>query len=367
MIKSEETLLFAELWRVSPILLALLLVGCGESDEIRRYRAPKATVVNTAVEPPAAHSALDTSSPQRMLGAIIPIEGYAWFFRMNGAPEQLQPHVAPFRQWIASIRFENEKPRWQLPDQWRLMPASGMRFATILPDPQSDDVELTVIPLPIDGDPQQAILANINRWRGQLNMSPIDQTQLSATTEAIPLEGLTAVFVDLISDNRADGDAGQASGRMGPVAKREGSAQDGNRLEFETPEGWQPAPLVISRGGITIRHDAAFEITSGDQRLEFTLDRLPAAGSLLQNVNRWRNQIGLEPFGAEELTPAIRKVEVGGVTADFVELIGEQEAILGVIAVREDLAWYFKLRGNRELAAREKENFFSLVQSVKFP
>jgi hypothetical protein len=302
-----------------------------------------------------------------MLGAIVPIEGNAWFFRMNGTPEQLQPHVAPFKQWLQSIRFENGQPRWELPDQWRMMPASGMRFATILPDPQRDDVELTVIPLPIDGDPEQAILANINRWRGQLNLSPIDQSQLSATTEAIPLEGLTAVFVDLISENRLDGEAGQASGRTEPEPEGERAASEGNRLEFETPKGWQPAPLVISRGGITIRHEAAFEITSGEQRLEFTLDRLPAAGSLLQNVNRWRNQIGLEQIGSQELTQATGQVEVGGVTADFVELIGGQEAILGVIAVRDDLAWYFKLRGDKELAAREKEKFLSLVQSVKFP
>jgi hypothetical protein len=367
MIRSRETLLFTELWRVFPFLLALLLVGCGESDEIRRYRAPKAAVVSTPAEPPAAHSPLDASFPQRMLGAIIPIEGSAWFFRMNGDPEQLQPHVATFKQWLQSIRFENAQPRWELPDQWRMMPASGMRFATILPDPQRDDVELTVIPLPIDGDREQAILANINRWRSQLSLSPIDQSQLSATTEAIPLEGLTAIFVDLISENRSGGDAGQASGRTEPQLKPGGAAPGGNRLEFETPEGWQPAPLVISRGGITIRHEAAFEITNGEQRLEFTLDRLPAAGSLLQNVNRWRNQIGLEQIGAQELTQATRKVEVGGVTADFVELIGDQEAILGVIVVRDDLAWYFKLRGDKELAAREKEKFLSLAQSVKFP
>ena len=367
MIRSQETLLFAEFWRVSSLLLALLLVGCGESDEIRRYRAPKASVVNAPAEPPAAHSPLDTSSPQRMLGAIIPIEENAWFFRMNGAPEQLQPHVATFKQWLQSIRFEDDQPRWELPGQWRMMPASGMRFATILPDPQRDDVELTVIPLPIDGDPEQAILANINRWRGQLNLSPIDQSQLSATTEAIPLEGLTAVFVDLVSENRSGGDAGQASGRPEPQPKREGAAPERSGLEFEPPEGWQTAPLVISRGGITIRHEAAFEITSGDRRLEFTLDRLPAAGSLLQNVNRWRNQIGLEQIGAQELTQATRKVEVGGVTADFVELIGDREAILGVIVVRDDSAWYFKLRGDKELAAREKEKFLSLAQSVKFP
>jgi hypothetical protein len=125
--------------------------------------------------------------------------------------------------------------------------------------------------------------------------------------------------------------------------------------------------LIISRGGITIRHEAAFEVTEGAKRLEFTLDRLPGAGSLLQNVNRWRGQIGLEPLGADEVGQAVQKLDLGGVAAEMIELKGEQETILGIVAVRGAEAWYFKLKGDNELAEREKENFFKLARSVKFP
>jgi hypothetical protein len=341
-------------------------MGCGDSDQIRRYRAPKAAQVDLLVEQPAAHSPLDTSSPQRMLGAVIPIEGYAWFFRINGDTQQLQQHVEPFKEWVASIRFEGDKPTWKLPDQWRRKPASGMRFATILPDPEEDDLELTVIPLPLEGDPKQSILANINRWRGQLGLKPIGEEQLSETTESIPLDGLTATFVDLASDSKTSQDREESAGQLVPMSGPEASSGDPAGIRFETPDGWNPAPLTVSRGGITIRHEAAFEIASDGQRLEFTLDRLPS-GPLLQNVNRWRGQIGLQPVNADELPEIVRKLEVGGMEADLVELVGEEESILGVIAEQGTQTWYFKLKGNKELAAREKENFLSLARSVSFP
>jgi len=150
------------------------------------------------------------------------------------------------------------------------------------------------------------------------------------------------------------------------MAVPESSSRDSAGIRFETPDVWNPVPLTVSRGGITIRHEAALEITSDDQRLEFTLDRLPS-GPLLPNVNRWRGQIGLQPIGADELPEIVGKLEVGGMEADLVELVGEEESILGVIAEQGTQTWYFKLKGNKELAAREKENFLSLVRSVRFP
>lgn len=355
--------------RLTAVLItALVICGCGDQDEIRRYRAPKLASLDSVSPSPAAHSRLDTSAPQRMLGAIVPIDGYAWFFRVNGDPDQLQAHVEPFKQWLSSIRFVDEKPTWQLPDGWRVLPPSGMRFATILLDPADEQLELTVIPLPIEGDPEPAILANINRWRGQVGLVAIESDQLSATSEAIPLEEMTATFVDLISEESAAAGPGMMSDRTSPKQPSVPAENSvGTRIDLDVPDGWEPASLVTSRGGITIRHEAAFEVVRSGQRLEFTLDRLPPAGSLLMNVNRWRAQIGLDPIPEDRLKEAVSRIEVGGVTADLIELIGDQETILGVIAVQEKQAWYFKLKGNNELAAEEKENFLSLARSVTFP
>ncbi len=85
-------------------------------------------------------------------------------------------------------------PEWELPPGWRREPStSTMRFATL----RAGDVEFSVIPLPFpDGEEQQYLLSNINRWRGQLQMPVLDQ--LAGETEAIDLpDGSTATLVDL--------------------------------------------------------------------------------------------------------------------------------------------------------------------------
>ena len=53
------------------------------------------------------------------------------------------------------------------------------------------------------------------------------------------------------------------------------------------------------------------------------------------------------------------------------ELIGPQhatqpETILGVIAIEAGRVWVIKLKGDTELAAREKQNFESFVRSIRF-
>jgi hypothetical protein len=354
------------MFRLLAVALVVLLAGCGDSDDIRRYKAPKPAAMSASPEQTMPHAPLDSQSPQRMLGAIIPNAGQGWFFKVNGTPAELEQHVSDFKQWLKTMRFEGGQPSWQLPGGWRQMPASGMRFATVLLGPDDDALELTVIPLPIEADPAQSILANVNRWRGQLGLGPIRQDQLADATESIAVNGLTATFVDCVNEGSA-GTAPRPAGPATPPASPPPSEAVATSLELEAPEGWTAAPLVISRGGITIRHEAAFEITDGNQRLEFTLDRLPAAGSLLQNVNRWRGQIGLDAMNSEELSQAVSKLDLGGVPADLIELTGEQEKILGIVAVQGSQAWYFKLKGDKELAEREKENFLALARSVKFP
>ena len=43
-----------------------------------------------------------------------------------------------------------------------------------------------------------------------------------------------------------------------------------------------------------------------------------------------------------------------------------RQAILGVIAPREDRTWFIKLTGSPDLAAVEKERFLEFVASIRF-
>ena len=63
---------------------------------------------------------------------------------------------------------------------------------------------------------------------------------------------------------------------------------------------------------------------------------------------------------------AVKKIDVAGAPGDYIQFSGSQQAILGVIAERNGLAWFIKLQGDQELASREKQNFEDFVRSLRF-
>lgn len=60
---------------------------------------------------------------------------------------------------------------WDLPSGWTEARSGGMRFATLKP-PVAGKVDVSVISL---GGTAGGELANVNRWRGQLGLPPVDE------------------------------------------------------------------------------------------------------------------------------------------------------------------------------------------------
>lgn len=142
-------------------------------------------------------------------------------------------------------------------------------------------------------------------------------------------------------------------------------ASDGPRLTCATPKGW-------TSGSADGMRKAAFVVQDGERKVEITaIDLAAGAGALLPNVNRWRGQVKLGEITQDELNKAIRPILVAGVEGQYVELVGPEgadsrQAILGVVAIREEKAWFFKLWGDADLALREKTRFEEFVESVQF-
>ncbi|MGE0761592.1 MAG: hypothetical protein AB7O38_31575, partial [Pirellulaceae bacterium] len=135
-------------------------------------------------------------------------------------------------------------------------------------------------------------------------------------------------------------------------------------LEYDVPAGWQAGALEVSRGGISVRRAAAFDVVEGDQKIEITVTSLPSS-SLLPNINRWRSQIGLDALTPEQYEQTKKSIEFAGKPADYVQFFGPQEAILGVVADQGGMAWFAKLQGAAELAGRERERFETFIRSIR--
>lgn len=97
-----------------------------------------------------------------------------------------------------------------------------------------------------------------------------------------------------------------------------------------------------------------------------------AAGGRLANVNRWRDQLGLQALTEETLKDHSEMVATPLGEALLVDIEGLPDGadpkkdgrMLGAIVDRGKDGWFFRMRGHAELVGAQKENFLAWVKSV---
>jgi hypothetical protein len=109
----------------------------------------------------------------------------------------------------------------------------------------------------------------------------------------------------------------------------------------------------------------------GGKQADVSVIPLPGpAGSDLDNVNRWRSQVGLPPIAEEELPKLAERVEIARQEAQLYEQAGpvpgsgETNRILAAVLRRGGIAWFFKMTGDDGLVAQQKPVFEEFLKSV---
>lgn len=349
-------------------VLCLLLAGCQNRDEIKRYtvkKLPHSKREAVAEMPPRGRMppGHGQASNERMLAAIAPQGRTFWIFKLMGPKDAAAEQMEEFLSLVQSLKFSDDAdatPEWTLPEGWterKEAEKSATRFATLIAKEGSEEMSVSVtrLPFPPDRPTEGVPLMIVNLWCEQLGLP--EKTQADLTAEEQPkgaevqqLE-VAGKQITLVNFLAADSPAPQA-----PIASR-------GQPKWTVPEGWKEAP------GNEFSM-AAFAVTDGKMSIKTTVSR--AGGDLLQNLNRWRGQLGLEPWSSDELKKSAKVLAVDGSDGTLVDLVGtdarskKPSCTIGVIVPRGDSAWFFKLTGDVELAQREKANFEAFVQSVKF-
>ncbi len=91
---------------------------------------------------------------------------------------------------------------WTAPAHWKTKPESPMRkgsYAISAGDGPEADMAITAFPGDVGGD-----LANVNRWRGQIGLSPITEADLGRTSQHLDFNGLHCTFVDFANPDGAN-------------------------------------------------------------------------------------------------------------------------------------------------------------------
>ena len=139
-------------------------------------------------------------------------------------------------------------------------------------------------------------------------------------------------------------------------------------IQSKRPADWQEAPLREMRA-------ASFRVAGKDgKQADVSVIPLPdPAGSDLDNVNRWRGQVGLPGVSEEELAKLAQPVQIAGQSANLYEQAGtnpgsgDKSRILAAITRRDGAAWFFKMKGDDALVAGQKPAFVEFLASVSFP
>lgn len=333
----------------------------------------------------------------------------------EGAARPAAP--APTRAPAAAV---DALPTWDLPAGWQQREGSGMRYATVVMGEGDEAPEIRVTPLGImAGD----VLPNVNRWREQLSLGPIDESGLASVLTKIQVDGQEADLVRIVSDESTGEEALETLAAivrtedrawffmsMGPRAQIEphedafrefvgsirmqapvnphamastpagevtnphatassgetsetGSLQTGDgELAWTLPPGWSQVPNSSTMRIATFQVDDA----------EFTITKFPGSvGGLLANVNRWRGQLGLDPV-TDLSNQEQEAVNVAGSPGMLLDLAPRNAAaadtrMFVTLVPRGDFTWFLKLTGRNELLEDEAAHYRSLIDSIELP
>ena len=143
------------------IVAVFLVAACGK-DEVAHFRVPKSDPGST----PAP-------------GAM-------------GAPPAAGLPPPPDESTTGSLR-------WALPKGWtETRSAGGMRYATIKPTAQGKiEVSVTVFPGPAGGE-----LANVNRWRNQIGLPPVEEAALAKDRKTLKSPAGSVALFDYTGDGK---------------------------------------------------------------------------------------------------------------------------------------------------------------------
>ena len=396
---------------IRPILLSLLLLsvvltGCRPDAPITVDLIPKdrsgiqwmrdlgESSVNSTGASDGKIPDTSPADPTRMVVAIFQRAEAAWFFKITGSPETVAKSESDWKPFIEAVKFEsgggNERPVWDLPEGWSVGGKAQMVFAILkMPD---TDAEVRISRL----GGQQDLLSNVNRWRGQLGLPPATDDTLDDNLSLGKGKGTKYRMFD--QEGKSAG--GSMSGSMGgPFMQRQAMLQAQKAAESADPENAVKGKFPDERAAVKppekLENDfaanpkftldppdgfspgktsamvvARFTKETDDGKVQISVVPLTPTNQWNDNVNFWRQSVGMEQAEGKEIESASEAITISGIDGKKIELfpsdVDAKQSLIGVMVKRTDAAWFFKMMGDSELVEAEKSTFEDFLQSFKF-
>jgi hypothetical protein len=386
-------------WPAAVGTLLLVAAGC-ERDNVKVYHVDANDTAIPAPPPVAAPAVMPTTMP-------------------DGLP-------APDNSGQPTLQYA-------LPAGWEKKAPSQMRVASFGISENGKQADVSVIPL---GGMAGTDPANVNRWRGQVGLATLPETDVSNLAEKITVGDQPADLYDLAGTAPGGSEAQRILGvilhrddtawffkmtgvadlveRQKPAfvaflktvafgAPAAPAAMDLSQLppshppiagtSLGTQNSLVPNSNKLVMGGLVDDRKPTWTVPAGwqeGQLAQFLIAKYVIAGAdgataavnvsslagdgggLLPNVNRWRGQLGLAPVAEADLAN-LPTIDASGSKATLIEFsgtdarTGKPAQLVGVVLPLGGQTWFYKLMGDANIVAQQKDALIQFVQSAKYP
>jgi hypothetical protein len=315
-------------------VIAFAAAGCRQEDEIARYDVEHVDRETLALRV-----------------AVFEHGDWVWFFRISGPKPIVEARMPEFESLVKSVRFDDKKSppiSFTDPPGWKKDPKMKLRFASYLLEDGKKPIEVKISKLERK---TSNWLANIHRWQKELNVPLAEEQEVDALKLRDKVGDREVIWVKL--DGRG----------IYQLGSRDAETRDKSTpFKFEVPEGWDQQP---ANDGITA---LLFVVSRGNQHAKVTFTS--AAGTLADNINRWRGKIGLDRVDDARAVRDAGKIKVIGVDADYVDLDNPQSQaalsrILAVLVPVQGRTWVIYMSGPRDFVGQNKDSFETFVKSLQ--
>jgi hypothetical protein len=351
-------------------VFAALLASCDKKSEIKVYRVSKAPLEESE---PGQQSAMPT----------------------NAASPALPGGMASAASTTAVTT----------PPNWEPQPLSQMRQASFLV--KGDDGAVADISFVSLGTSAGNVLENVNRWLSQIGQPPVTEQKLGEIAQRLTTSVGDVTVVDLPglpkdADPSKDGRiiaAMATTGNSTLFFKIRGNAalaeaqktdfikwvaavcnaqtetkspqmaampmppqnSGAPQINWRTPEGWAEVPAS------SMRYASFSASGSSGGKIDISIVTFPGeGGSDVDNVNRWRQQIGLPPVDESTVSSTAVPLKSADTTFSTIDIAGPSARMLAAWTRRDGRVWFFKATGGNADVEKEKQKFIQFVQSVRF-
>jgi hypothetical protein len=155
----------------------------------------------------------DPARDGRIVAGMITTGDSTLFFKMRGNADLAEAQKGDFIKWVAAVcntQTEAKSPqmaamplqdagapqiKWDMPGGWTEVPPSSMRYASFsASDGDGGKIDISVVTFAGDGGSDAD---NVNRWRGQIGLPPVDENIVNSQIAPLKTADTTFAATDI--------------------------------------------------------------------------------------------------------------------------------------------------------------------------